>query len=76
MAIKHTVRSHKQDAPPVELKLTRRTAMMRFCYECMGFDHNEVKACSAPLCPLHPFRTGRPLTRRGPKKRSGTKKQG
>jgi len=27
-----------------------------FCLECIGWDRSEVTACTAPACPLHPYR--------------------
>lgn len=55
MAINHTIRTYNGTQT---LKLTTRKAIMCFCRECMGFNFNEVKKCTAPLCPLFPFRTG------------------
>lgn len=41
-------------------------AIRLFCLECMGGDHNEVTACTAPLCSLYPFRFGRGFRKTGP----------
>ena len=29
------------------------------CAECMGYEFIEIKDCTAPSCPLYPFRGGR-----------------
>ena len=55
--MKHTIRGDI-DGRTVEVNLTYRTAIRRFCLECMGFVKGEVEGCTAPLCPLYPFRTG------------------
>ena len=54
MAIKHTIRNNKGGTE--EVKLTARTAILKFCYECCGFNYYEVEKCTSPLCPLFPFR--------------------
>ena len=36
-----------------------RAAVNAFCIECVGFDAAEVTACTAPACPLFPYRPGR-----------------
>ena len=36
-----------------------RAAVNAFCCECMGFDASEIKLCTAPACPLWPYRPGR-----------------
>lgn len=36
-----------------------RAAINAFCCECMGFDAAEVRACTAPACPLFSCRPGR-----------------
>jgi hypothetical protein len=42
-------------------RLTRKEAIRKFCVECMGGNVNRkyVKACTAPDCPLFPYRLGR-----------------
>jgi hypothetical protein len=35
-----------------------KTAIRNFCLECMGYNLNEVKHCSAPKCWLFPLRFG------------------
>ena len=35
---------------------TRAKAIKLFCVECMGFEWNYIKDCTAKLCPLYPFR--------------------
>ena len=54
MAIKHTIRDNKGGTK--EIKLTARTAILAFCYECMGWNYYEVEKCTSPLFPLFPFR--------------------
>lgn len=56
MAIRHKIRTAKGEI--VEVELTPRKAVRTFCIECMGFQVNEVTKCTAPLCPLYPFRMG------------------
>jgi len=34
-------------------------AIRAMCLECVGYVTEEVKACTAPDCPLYPFRLGR-----------------
>jgi hypothetical protein len=31
-------------------------AIRYFCYECMGWQKSEVRNCTAPNCPLFPYR--------------------
>ena len=56
MAIKHTIRT--EDGKHVEVNLTLIKAIRRFCLECMMWGVAEVGRCTAPLCPLFPFRMG------------------
>jgi len=58
MAIIHTIRKDG-NYNTITLKLTPRTAILRFCTECMGFNQYEVEKCTSPLCPLYPFRNRR-----------------
>ena len=30
-----------------------------FCIQCMGYQRTEVPLCTAPKCPLYPFRMGK-----------------
>ncbi|MFC1452601.1 hypothetical protein ACFLSJ_04565 [Verrucomicrobiota bacterium] len=55
MAIKHTIRSSAGGTEAV--RLTARSAIRAFCRECVGWNRDEVRQCTAPLCPLWPFRT-------------------
>ena len=57
MAIKHTIRN--DDGSLVEVNLSPIKAIRRFCIECMGFQQAEIPRCTAPLCPLFPFRMGK-----------------
>ena len=36
-----------------------RAAVNAFCIECNGFDPAAVRDCTAPACPLFPYRPGR-----------------
>ena len=64
MAVKHTIRKNG-DGDTKEVKLTSLTAIRAFCLECLGWSPNEVTACTAPLCPLFPFRSGHNPARKG-----------
>jgi hypothetical protein len=55
--IKHSIRSKNGDMIEVDLSPIR--AIKAFCIECMGFEQHEVKSCTAPTCPLFPFRLGK-----------------
>lgn len=35
---------------------SRLAAMTSFCLECVGWDKKEVALCTAPACPLYPYR--------------------
>ena len=35
---------------------SRKAAMVAFCLECVGWDKKEVTLCTAPACPLYPYR--------------------
>ncbi len=35
---------------------SRKAAMTAFCVMCMGYQAHEVKRCTAPACPLYPYR--------------------
>jgi hypothetical protein len=37
---------------------SRKAAMRAFCLECMGYESAEVPRCTAPTCPLYPYRRG------------------
>ena len=56
MAIKHTIR--KENGKQVEVSLTPIKAIRTFCLECMMWMQAEIPRCTAPLCPLFPFRMG------------------
>ena len=38
---------------------SRKAAMRAFCLECVGYESAEVNRCTAPACPLYPYREGR-----------------
>lgn len=52
------------DGRYVSIRLTRKLAMSDFCTECMGWEDNPSD-CTAPLCPLYPFRAKTLQTKRG-----------
>ncbi len=56
MAIKHTIRNNKGGL--VDVELTPRKAIKRFCLECMCFVPQAVADCTSLNCPLYPFRLG------------------
>ena len=49
----HTIRA--KNGQLITLRLTRKLAMSCFCTECLGWEDNPSD-CTAPLCPLYPFR--------------------
>ena len=61
MAIKHTIRANGFERTK-EVSLTPIKAIRLFCIECMGFQLAEIPKCTAPLCPLFPFRMGKAHT--------------
>jgi len=38
---------------------SRKTAIRAFCLECFGYESAEVNRCTAPACPLYPYREDR-----------------
>ncbi len=54
MAIQHAIRDNKGNTKAV--KLTALSAIRAFCFECTCWNYYEVEKCTAPLCPLYPFR--------------------
>lgn len=56
MAVKHKI--HDSHGKLVEVELTPRKAVRKFCLECMCFVTQAVVDCTSPNCPLFPFRTG------------------
>ena len=56
MAVCHRIQADGHNKTKV-MTLTARRAIIEFCKECMGFNANEVRRCTAPPCPLYPFRT-------------------
>ena len=57
MAITHTIRA--RDGGTKAVRLTYKSTVRAFCYECCGFLRNEVDLCTAKLCPLWPFRNSK-----------------
>jgi hypothetical protein len=58
----HTIRA--ANGLLITLKLTRKLAMACFCTECLGWETNPSE-CTAPLCPLFPYRVKTLRTMRG-----------
>ena len=56
MAVRHRIRVDGNDRTKV-MTLTARRAIIEHCKECVGFNANEVRRCTATVCPLYPFRT-------------------
>lgn len=54
MAIKHTVRT--KNGKDVQINVTRSLAIKLMCTECLGWGEDHPKNCTAPKCPLFPFR--------------------
>jgi hypothetical protein len=61
MAIKHIIRADGFGRTK-EVSLTPIKAIRCQCLECMGYQSAEIPKCTAPLCPLFPFRTGKAHT--------------
>lgn len=38
---------------------SRKAAIRGLCLECMGYQSAEVNRCTAPACPLYPYREDR-----------------
>jgi len=58
MSIMHKIRTGDEGKTRI-VTLTLRNAIKYFCLECMGWDKQEVELCTAPLCPLFPFRNSK-----------------
>lgn len=50
--------------------MTPLKAIKEFCYQCSGENRAEVTRCTAPKCPLYPYRKGH-----NPNKREMTDEQ-
>ena len=74
MAIKHTIKNDKGEL--VEVNLSPIKAIRRFCLECMGYQQAEVPRCTAPNCPLFPFRMGESHKDVSPEERKRMSEQG
>ena len=37
---------------------SRKAAIRAFCVMCMGYQPHHVRGCTAPWCPLYPYRLG------------------
>ena len=56
----HRIRDVRHyDGRTIIVKLSRKSAIQRFCLECMGGVKSDIKDCTDKLCPLYPFRMGR-----------------
>ena len=53
MSVKHTVRC--RDGGTKEVSVVRSKAIKMMCTECLGWEADPA-SCTAPLCPLFPFR--------------------
>ena len=62
MSINQKIRDGK--GGEIEVRTTPVKAIRYFCKECMGYQAAEVPRCTAPLCPLYPYRMGKSLTGR------------
>ncbi len=54
MAVRHEIRTKTGKTKTVNL--TPLSAIRAFCFECTCWNYYEVEKCTAPLCPLFPFR--------------------
>ena len=55
------VLSNRRDNPNIDYSkeiVFRRVAIRRFCLDCTGYQHMEVKECVSFNCPLWPYRMG------------------
>lgn len=57
MAIKHEIKT--PDGGTETVSLTPIRAIRKHCLECVGWSYETVKACTAPTCPLFPYRLGK-----------------
>lgn len=69
MSVKHTIRKDGKGNTKT-VRLTPLTAIRSFCLECLAWSSDEVEKCTAPLCPLFPFRSGKEPSTSLRKKRS------
>ena len=64
MAVNHLI--HDGNGGSREVTTTPIKAIRLFCLECMCYQPSEIRKCTAPLCPLYPYRMGKAGTgRRG-----------
>ncbi len=61
--IKHTIRS--KDGGTKEVSLSPLKAIRLNCLECVCWSAQEVKYCTAKLCPLYTYRFGKVPGHRG-----------
>ena len=45
---------------------SRKAAVRAHCLMCCGWQYVEVENCTAPTCPLHPYRLGAVVGECGP----------
>ena len=55
MAKSHTIKGKNGGLVTVE-KYYRTKAIKAFCSECFQWEGNPKKDCTAPTCPLYPYR--------------------
>ena len=55
MAIRHKVKIDDQ-GHTIDIILTPESAIHFYCLECVGFEPEEVKKCTAKKCHLYRFR--------------------
>ena len=53
--LKHTIRCKDGGTKEIE-NYTRALAIKLQCSECLGYGETNPSECTAPLCPLYPFR--------------------
>ena len=37
-------------------RTTPRNAIKAFCYDCLDYNEQEIRTCTAPACPLYEYR--------------------
>jgi hypothetical protein len=53
--MEHTIR-HRDGKTVKVSNYTRNRAIKCMCTECLGWGEDQPSACTAPLCPLYPYR--------------------
>ena len=57
MAVTHEIRTSNGGTRMV--RITPMKAIRYFCTECMNWQPTLITKCTAPLCPLYPYRNGK-----------------